>query len=279
MRMSETGSANHAMRDGQLELALRDLAHHVTFPPTPDLARTVARRIAEEPRPGWRSTLRELWSPRLPIRRSLVLAIAALLLLVGAAIGLGLGLSGLRIVPVTSLPPTAPTTFAPGGPPGSGLGLGQLTTLDAARSAVQFTVRVPTSPGLEMPDAVYLGYPPAGGRVELVYAVREGLPPAGPTPVGLLVTQFQGDTDDGLAKKMVGGTTEIQFLTVAGGRGYYISGQPHFIAYRRPGSTDVDEEPGRLVGNVLIWESGGVIYRIESALPRDEVIRIAESMR
>jgi uncharacterized protein DUF4367 len=51
------------------------------------------------------------------------------------------------------------------------------------------------------------------------------------------------------------------------------------LLYQQPGSSNVQEEPGRLVGNALIWESGGVIYRIESGLSKDEVIAIAESMR
>jgi hypothetical protein len=267
-------------QEQDLERALRDLASHVAFPPTPDVAATVARRIAEQPRAGWRWALPALWPTHLPIRRSVVLAVAALLLLVGAAIGLALGLPGLRIVPVSSLPPvTTPAATTPGGPPGSGLGLGELSTLDAVRSAVQFTVRVPTAAGFTVPDAVYVGDTPATGRVEIVYAVRPGLPPAGPTPVGLLVTQFQGSTDDSFVKKMVSGSTKIEFLTVAGERGYWITGQPHVILYQQPGRPDLQEEPGRLVGNVLIWARDGVIYRIESALPKADVIRIAESMR
>jgi hypothetical protein len=268
-----------AMGDLDLERALHDLAAHVAFPPTPNIAATVTRRLAGQPR-RTRFSLDALWPARLPVRRSVVLAIAALLLLVGAAIGIGLGLSGLRIVPVSSLPPTAtPASTTPGGPPGSGLGLGELTTLETARSAVRFTVRMPTSPGLGVPDAVYVGYPPPGGRVELVYGVRPDLPSAGPTPVGLLITQFQGDTDDSLVKKMVGGSTQVEFLSVAGGRGYWITGQPHILLYEQPGTRDIHEEPGRLVGNALIWESGGVIYRIESGLSKDQVIAIAESMR
>jgi hypothetical protein len=276
--MSEPRAGSPAMHEDDLEHALQDLRANLAFPPTPDLAATVSLRIAEQPRRAWPSMRAVLWRP-LPIRRSLVLAIAALLLLVGAAIGLGLGLSGLRLVPVSSLPPTASTTSPPSGPPGSGLGLGEQTTLDAARSAVQFTVRVPTAAGLSTPDAVYLGYPPRGGRVELVYAVRPGLPAAGPAPVGLLITQFQGSTDDGLVKKMFGGSTQVEFLTVEGARGYWITGQPHVLLYQEPGTGTVREEPGRLVGNVLIWQRAGVVYRIESALSRDDVIRIAESMR
>jgi hypothetical protein len=33
----------------------------------------------------------------------------------------------------------------------------------------------------------------------------------------------------------------------------------------------------RLAGNVLLWESGGVTYRIESTLSKAEAIAIAES--
>jgi hypothetical protein len=265
-------------RDEALARALADLGRHVAFPATPDLATAVARRIVEHPRPrlSWLEAARA--ATRLPLRRSLVLALIALLLLVGAAIGLGLGFGGLRIVPVPSLPPTSSPTSGSGGL-GSELGLGQPSTLEAARLAVPFAVRVPTDPALGSPEAVYVGQPPASGRVELVYRAKAALPPAGPGGEGLLVTQFEGRTEQILMEKMIGPGTTLEIVTVAGGRGFWISGEPHVLLYRQPGHSDVDQERARLVGNALIWQEGDVIYRIESALGKEDAIRIAGSMR
>ena len=94
-------------------------------------------------------------------RRSLVLAVAALLVLAAIAGAIGFGLPGLRIVfaPATSPTPgvsPAPSsvgaspgpsasgrpsaTPSPSGPPGSGLGLGTPTTLTAAQAEAGFPI-------------------------------------------------------------------------------------------------------------------------------------------
>ena len=273
--------------DDALEQALRDLGAHVAFPPTPDLASAVSRRIADQSQGGWRGLVARWpatglagWAPAgLAVRRSVVLAILALLLLVGAAIGLGLGLRGLRIIPVSTLPPTSTPSVVPGGGLGSGLGLGEMSTLETARSAVPFAIRLPTTRGFGTPDAVYVGREPGGARVELVYRERAGLPGAGSSGVGLLVTQFRGQTNETLMEKMLGPGTQLELVQVDGLRGYWISGRPHVLLYRRPGSGDIDEVASRLVGNALIWERDGVVYRIEGALARADAIRIAESLR
>lgn len=263
--------------DEALERALVDLAAHVDFPPTPNLASSVVATLAARPaRSAPASWLRWSWRP-LVVRRSLVLALALTLLLVGAAIGLRLGLQGLQIVPVSSLPPVPSASMPPGPDSESRLGLGELTTLQAAQSAVPFTILLPRAPELTTPDAVYLGHPPASGRVELVYRVRAGLPSAGPSGIGLLVTQFRGHTGRDYINKMIGGGTAIELVTVDGATGYWISGQPHVLFYESDGG--VQNAPGRLVGDALIWERDGVIYRIESSLPRENVLAIAASLR
>ena len=276
--MAERIRAPFWSSDDALERALVDLAAHIDFPPTPNLADSVAATLAAQPEPRStpRTWLRSPWRP-LVVRRSVVLAIALTLLLVGAAIGLRLGFPGLRIVPVSSLPPVPSASLPPGPDSEARLGLGELTTLQAARSAVPFTVRVPQAPELGTPDAVYLGYPPPSGRVELVYRVRPGFPSAGPSGIGLLVTQFQGHTGRDYINKMIGGGTSLEFVSVQGVPGYWISGREHVLFYESDG--DVRDAPGRLVGNALIWERDGVIFRIESSLPKETVLGIAASLR
>jgi hypothetical protein len=157
--------------------------------------------------------------------------------------------------------------------------LGNRTTLDAVKSAVHFKVLVPAEPQLGAPETVYLGFTPPSGRVELVYRAGAALPAAGPSGIGLLVTEFQGQTEEQFLQKMVGPGTKVEFVDVGGARGFWISGRPHMIVYRRPGTDLIDQERSRLVGNALIWERDGVIYRVESALSKEESLRIALSMR
>ena len=276
--------ASASATDEQLEAALRDLAPQLEYPVTPDLAASVSERVRTERPPARRpwAALEWVFRPGVPFRRSVVLAIAALLLAVGAAVAIQLGLRGLPIVFVPSLPPAPPTATTPIGSPGAGLPgstllIGEPSTLEAARAAADFPVRLATLPELGAPDAVYIGRTRAGARVELVYRARPGLPDAGASGVGLLITQFKGRTEPELMKKVAGPGTVIEPVRVNGAPGYWITGRPHALIYRVDG--EGEEEPYRLVGDVLIWEQDGVIYRIESALGRDATVRIAESMR
>jgi hypothetical protein len=70
----------------------------------------------------------------------------------------------------------------------------------------------------------------------------------------------------------------MQMVAVGGAGGYWIEGAPHVLILRDYAGDD-RRHPSRLAGNTLLWERDGVTYRLESALSRDEAIRIAESMR
>jgi hypothetical protein len=67
-------------------------------------------------------------------------------------------------------------------------------------------------------------------------------------------------------------------VTVQGGSGYWLEGTPHEFLYR-DASGHIVPETVRLAANVLLWEVNGITVRIESVLPRDDVIRIADAMR
>jgi hypothetical protein len=70
----------------------------------------------------------------------------------------------------------------------------------------------------------------------------------------------------------------VEEVTVGGEPGYWFSGEPHFFTY-----IDADgqfrEERTRLAGNTLIWQRGDLTLRLEGQLPKEEAVRIAESMR
>ena len=70
----------------------------------------------------------------------------------------------------------------------------------------------------------------------------------------------------------------VEEVTVGGEPGYWFSGEPHFFTYLDANGNARDEQT-RLAGNTLIWQRGDLTLRLEGKLPRDEPIRIAESMR
>jgi hypothetical protein len=267
-----------------LELALRDLGAHLEFPATPDLAAAVATRLREAPAaaaPRARGPLARL--PRRPAWRRLALAGLAAVLLAAAvlvvspgtreAVARRLGLRGVEVRLGGQPPPTVTTR------PGARLelGLGERVTLGQARRRVAFPVQVPTAAGFRRPDAVYLNTQPEGGRVDLVYRARPGLPPSPYTDVGLLITQFQGTITPDFIKKVVGAGM-VEEVEVAGHPGYWFSGEPHFFTYKdRRG--EVADEQTRLAGNTLIWQAGPQTLRLEGQLSQREALRIAASMR
>ncbi len=275
-----------------LEAALIDLGDRVAFPPTPDLATAVQARLFE----GRRQVVRVSLGDRVqrvtarlfgrPVRRGFVLALAILLLVVGAAIAVGLGLRGLQIVFVDTLPSQEPTASAPsssrpapvpGGrtPLAGDLGLGQPASLGDVRALSSIRVLAPTTE-FGQPVA-WLGHTEVGPLISLAYPATDELPGLAGSEVGLLVMEFGGRLDESLATKLIGQGTTVEAVTVEGAHGLWISGPPHEFLYETGG--DIQVLRSRLVGDTLVWERDGTLYRIESGLGRDRTIAIAESMR
>jgi hypothetical protein len=266
----------------ELERALRDLGAHLDFPATPDLAPAVATRLREAPAARRRPLPR---LPRLPGWQRLALAGLAAVMLAAAvlvvspgtreAVARRLGLRGVDIR-IGGEPPTPTVTTRPG--ERLELGLGERVTLDEARRRVTFPVLVPTAAGFRQPDAVYVNQSqPQGGRVDLVFRARPGLPANPYTDVGLLVTEFQGSLTPDFIKKVVGGGL-VEEVQVAGQPGYWFSGEPHFYSFQDTRGELVDERT-RLAGNTLVWQAGAQTLRVEGQLSKREALRIAESMR
>jgi hypothetical protein len=185
-----------------------------------------------------------------------------------------LGLRGIGVQIGGPPPPTATTS------PGArlDLGLGQRVTLEEARRRAGFPVLVPGAAGLERPDAVFFDPAlPGGGRVDLVYRARPGLPASSFTDAGLLITQFRGEPEPDFLKKITSAGI-VQFVTVGGEPGYFFSGDPHYLSYRDASGQFRDEQT-RLAGNTLIWQRGDLTLRLEGNLSMAEAVRIAESMR
>ena len=268
----------------ELEKALADLAAALEFPPTPDLAAAVGARLDEAAAPA---PARDRRRGRLiglsGWRRLAVAGLAAVLLAAAVlaaspgtreAVARRLGLRGVGVELGGPPPPTVTTR------PGErlDLGLGERLTLEEARRRVGFPVLVPGAAGFRQPAAVFVNENvPPGGRVDLVYRARPGLPASPFTDAGLLVTEFRGQPSPLFLKKMaVAGMVEE--VTVGGEPGYWFSGEPHFFTYE-DASGNVREERTRLAGNTLVWQRGDLTLRLEGEITRQEALVIAESMR
>jgi hypothetical protein len=257
------------MTDMELERALRELGPRYPYPPTPDLAVAVRRRIVARPLAPVRRL--SLW--RDP--RRLALAAAVVLVLAGAAALINptsrdaiahffhvRGVIVTRVSPLPSLSPVTPLT------------LGRRTTMADAQSAVTFTIGVPADLGA--PDAVYVDGDVPGGEVALAYTPRPGIPLVKQTGLGALVTEFRGDLIPGFLTKEVGPSTTLEETSVNGDPGWWIAGESHLVFVQIGGS---DEQVQlRMAANTLIWEHGGVTYRIESGLSKADAFRIAAGL-
>ena len=272
------------MTELELERALADLAAHLEQPQAPPLAEPVMARIAEGPAARARRA-RVPWSPRvrLPRRGWRRIAVAALALLVLAAgivvatpgareaVARRLGILGIEI----HQGGPAPTVTTAGRGATGTLGLGRRVSLEQARAGVSFRLLVPSEPGFERPDAVYLSDEVPGGRVDLVYLPRPGLPASPFTNAGLLITEFQGTP---MVGKFVKSGTRIEEVVVSGEQGYWLGGEPHEFVYQdRDGL--IRQETARLAGSTLIWTHGPVTLRLEGQVSKQQALRLASSMR
>jgi hypothetical protein len=237
------------MSASELDRLLHDLAVRAEWPPTP--------RFAAVP-------------PRVPARRRYLLAAlaAAIALLVfgAAAVASDLLLHSVTIQRVPALPtPSASPSVDPL--------LGQVEpSVAAASKDAGFQVAVPADLG--SPDAVTLRKGPVT-IVSLVYKPGPRLPSSPGMPqVGALVSEFKGDGMPAYLGKLVGPGTTIETVDANGAQGVWIAGSPH-VVFLGNGTTD----ELRLATNTLIWERGGVTYRLEADIPRADALRIAETMR
>jgi hypothetical protein len=138
-----------------------------------------------------------------------------------------------------------------------------LTTLAAARARAQFDVRLPAyPPDLGSPLRVYFQDLDFAQQVILVYS-----------DFALY------EAENAIYHKSVDGATVIEEVEVDGRSALWLSGVSHLVEIQNPsGATDFRFL--RIVrGNVLAWEGDDVTYRIETALPLDEALRIAESIQ
>jgi hypothetical protein len=186
-----------------------------------------------------------------------------------------LGLKGVLIRWVDEVPTPEPSRV------GAPLLLGRPVSLEDAQAAVDFPVLVPAA-GFSTPQEIYLLDQDQGPMVSFVYPAAPGLPATDETGVGALLTQFKGEADRDLIEKGLRNDgaqeTHLEAVSVGGEPGYWISGAPHTFFLVCYDAGECRQERYRLAGNVLIWEQDGVTLRLESVLPRDDALAIAESI-
>jgi hypothetical protein len=225
----------------ELEQQLRSLATVVEWPPTPELV----------PPPQL------LPVPRRHVpRRALVVALAAAVA-IGVAFAVPparsallrfLGFGGVRIERVATLPRAAELPLAES--------LGTPVSAAAARRVLGEPMRLP----------------PTARRARLYASgpAVSALLRAGGRP--LLLSELRADPNGFFLKKLAAGSTRVEWLSLQRpDDAIWIAGGPHIVV----GPT----APPRLAGNVLLWQHGGLTYRLEGRrLTRDRAVALARAI-
>ena len=261
---------------------LSEVAQSFQYPPTPDVAGAVMKRLENGSRPIVK--LRSAWV----VTGLIVLVLAVLFAVPGvrAEIIRFFQVGAVRIFPasptLTTEPsiPQLPITATPGIAtpdvfmPNPGVnepiytitvtGLAGETTLEAAQASPSFPIRLPEYPvDLGAPDRVFLQED--GGMVILVWTDPDDLERARLSlheiaSENIMLSKYQPRV--------------IQETQVNGVYAVWVQGP--YLVRLTSGSYDFRRT---VEGNTLIWEEDGITYRIESDLPLEETIQIAESLK
>ena len=256
--------------DRDIERTLADIGARLDGPKR-DMWPAVRTRIAERRARPWWSRLVFDRNTLAPVAATLaVILVAGLLLTPRFADALGnlLNIRGVQIYRVPQTPTARPTaaalTFA-----------GQRVTTAAEASRIAgFTVRTPAALG--DPSAIYVETAPV--RVTIVYASVKGIPTSPQAGVSAIVVEFKGTLETQIMAKAIGPGTTLDAVPLGSGVGYYLAGQPHQFFFRDPAG-NIQPETLRLAGNTLLWEEGGLTYRLEAQVGLEEAVRIASSLR
>ena len=244
--------------DERLQAALSALATEIDWPQGPDLTLRMVGQI--RPRPSLASRWWALGTA----------ALVAVLFLFSPpgqeAVAWLVRVTGIRVELTESQVPASPPATLVGGID---------TSLAEAHNAVGFDLRTPRLLGT--PDSVQLLRWGGGQQVAMIWSASDELPEVFETGIGLLFVQFEAQVEQELLVKQAPESTRIQPVRVNGDLGYFLSEAPHTVFFESPEGLITDDQL-RLTGNVLVWMSDGVTYRIESALGLNESLEIAESL-
>jgi hypothetical protein len=249
-----------------LEAQLELLAEDVQFPEAPDFSASIAASLTPRIQPVQ-------WP-----RRFLLAAAVLALLLIGAvsipesrtALAKWLGLGGIRIEFVDTLLDRDDRVEID-----SALIVGEEIELGEAELTRGIAVK-----GLpdKIPMRVYERIDGSVTTVSLVYEPSATLPEIGETGVGALLMQTDAPGEFVFLVKETHPMERASFVQVGGTDGYWVqTGNLVAIPFDPAGEFGLDQV-SRRTGNVLLWQVGGITYRLETNLSRAEAIALAESL-
>jgi hypothetical protein len=230
----------------ELERDLRETGRLLAWPAEPDLVPSVRARLGE-------AAPRERLFAR---RRVLVLALAMLVVAVGAAFAVPpartailrfFHIGGETITRVDTLP------NAPRLSPIAGLD-GPMPVEDATDRA-GFNLILPPKHG-----GIYAG----DGIIATYIAPR------------VVLTEARGEL--GFAKKVAGPQTRIEPIRVNDHDGVWVAGAPHVVMYFDSQGLG-REKRVRIAGNTLVWAYGSVTLRIEGPITQAQALALAATVR
>jgi hypothetical protein len=238
----------------ELEVQLRDLGATVAYPPTPDLAGAVRRRLAERPMPWWRARSR---------RQALAIALAVLAVAVAAVMAVPEARTAiLRFLRIGSVTVERVETLPPAQERPLSVGLGRRVSVAEGERIAGFRMLLPP---LKQPvERVY-----ARGNMQSAFL---DVPDEG----SVLLTEIRGSDQFGFAKKAAGEGTRFEEDVVNGEFALWIVGAPHVVMFREPNG-QIREVTTRLAGNVLVWTRGDLTLRLEGELTKERALEIARS--
>lgn len=254
---------------------VRQMASGLVYPPTPDVAAAVGRKLTVQGRPPGRQWPTKALAGALVVIL-LLLAIVLAVPQVRAAVLEFLQIGAIRIVAPTATssapvggPAAGPVTASPA-PTTQLLDIAGETSLAEAVARVNFPITLPEyPPDLGPPDQVYLqelGDPGIDGSA-VILVWRD---PARPDEARLSLYEIDVPYY-GIKQAPLEVLRETR---VNGQLAFWVQG-PHRLQLQAGDYQEWFFVPG----NVLLWTDGTLSYRLESGLSFEESVLIAESLR
>jgi hypothetical protein len=271
------------MPDRELERELRELGSTISYPPTPDVAHAARGLLDEdqEDRPRrFRLSFPALRWAAVTVAFVLVVAVPALSPTLRATV------SDLFVAKDTQMAgepaiggssserdsgENSPASgFSKGGeavtsPAQTSRFVGERITPQEARTRMGGALLLPRMPELGKPDEIYALRTSQKDGVVLVY--REGSS-AGAAMNSLVLTEVPGDIESTFLVRKTTVRPKLDRVIVNGRPGYWSS------ARRLSSKTDP-----HLPDNILLWKQSGIAFQLETDLPKERALRIAESVR
>ncbi|MCK9487113.1 MAG: hypothetical protein M0R73_10535 [Dehalococcoidia bacterium] len=263
--------------DRRLDALLRETASRVAYPEPRNMRARVLAAVADDARPV-RTASGLAWRPALAAAvLAAVVVLATLLALPGTrtAVGEFFGIvPGQRIELVTATP--TPTAAASPGATGT---LSPSVSPTPSSSPTFSLSGVATVVTVEQAEALLpypLAIPEGAGEPQEVWAIQWG-------GQALIVMSF-ADLDlwqtrgGGYFGKSLPEDVALEQLLVNGRPAWWVGRVDHLTSFHDAGGNEVLGSRRTVDRNALIWQGEATYYRIETELPLDQALAIAESL-